>query len=105
MTYILTLFAATPEVTNKLMVQDFTQKDTDTTYTEINTEYIQKCSEIEFFKRYAHRIAKSKEYNCNTKCVPLIFQSLMNTIDHNVPRCKTDAEEYCMLGKMLTKSQ
>ena len=45
-----TLFAATPEVTNKLMVQDFTQKDTDTTYTivysEVNTEYIQECSEI-----------------------------------------------------------
>ena len=102
-----TLFAATPEVTNTLMVQDFTQKDTDTSYTivysEVNTEYIRECSEIEFFKCYAHRIAKSKEYNCKTKCVPLIFQSLMNTIDHNVPRCKTDAEEYCMLGEEAHK--
>ena len=102
-----TLFAATAEVTNKLMVQDFTQKDTDTTYTiaysEVNTEYILECSEMEFFKCYAHRIAESEEYNCSIKCVPLIFRSLMDTIDHNVPRCKTDAEEYCMLGKEAHK--
>ena len=98
-----TLFAATPEVTNELMVQGFTQKDTDTTYTiaysEVNTEYIRECSEMEFFKCYAHRIAESKDYNCSNKCVPLIFQSLMDTINHTVPRCKTDSEEYCMLGK------
>ena len=67
-------------------------------YTEENTEYINECSEMAFFKCYATTIAESEEFKCPKKCVSLIYQAIMDTIAHNIPRCETDAENYCMVG-------
>ena len=67
-------------------------------YAEEITEYINDCNEIGFFKCFATILAESNEFKCPKKCVTLAFQSMMETIDHNIPTCETDAEHYCMVG-------
>ena len=67
-------------------------------YAEENNEYIKDCNEVAFFKCYATKIAESDEFKCPKKCVSLVHQSMVDIIDHNVPRCGTDAEHYCMIG-------
>ena len=39
-------------------------------------------------------------YNCTRRCVPLFYESIMDTIDHGIPKCMDPIEkdEYCMLG-------
>ena len=67
-------------------------------YAEENTEYVNDCNEIGYFKCLATRFAESDEFKCPKKCVSLINLSMMEAIDHNVPICETDTEHYCMVG-------
>ena len=82
----------------------------DIEYTEENIEFIKDCEEFGYFKCWAEKIAKTKDFNCTQRCVPIIFESLMELIDENIPKCRTTAEEYCLIGKesykkyMLLKS-
>merc|ERR1712008_195039 len=40
-----------------------------------------------------------EKFNCTKKCVPLIYDSLMNVIDHNIPKCTDPIKnDECMLG-------
>ena len=90
-------------VKNSIIETDFTSKDTalEISYSEENTEFIKDCSDSLFFKRYAEKIEETDKFNyCNKKCVPLIFDSLMEVIDHNTPKCADTIEkdEYCING-------
>ena len=90
-------------VKNSIIETDFTSKDTalEISYSEENTEFIKDCSDSLFFKRYAEKIEETDKFNyCNKKCVPLIFDSLMEVIDHNTPKCADPIEkdEYCING-------
>ena len=89
-------------VKNSIMEQDFTSNVTSLAifYSEENTEFIKDCSESLFFKRYAKKIEETDKFNCTKKCVPLIFDSLMEVIDHNIPKCTDPIEkdEYCING-------
>ena len=67
-------------------------------YAEENTEYVNDCNEIGYFKCLATRFAESDEFKCPKKCVSLINLSMMEAIDHNVPICETNTEHYCMVG-------
>ena len=67
-------------------------------YTEESTEFIKDCSESSFFKCWAENVAETKEFNCSKKCIPHVFSSVMENIDHNIPECFDNSEEYCMLG-------
>ena len=69
-------------------------------YTEENTEYIKDCIDSSFFKRYAEKIKETESFDCNKKCVPLVLDSLMDSIEHTLPKCTDPIEkdEYCMLG-------
>ena len=90
-------------VKNSIIETDFTSKDTalEISYSEENTEFIKDCSDSLFFKRYAEKIEATDKFNyCNNKCVPLVFDSLMEVIDHNTPKCADPIEkdEYCING-------
>ena len=70
-------------------------------YTEENTEFIKDCSESSVFKCWAEKIVDTKEFNCTKKwgkCVPVVYSSLMENIEHDIPECFDNSEEYCMLG-------
>jgi hypothetical protein len=100
-----TIYATAPGMNNEMISSDFElQNYLDILYTEENTEYIKDCSEVSFFKCYGTRIAESEGFKCRKKCVTLTYQAIMDTIDHNMPRCKTDAEHYCMTGTKSFKT-
>ena len=86
---------------NRLIEQDFISNVTSLGiyYTEENTEFIKDCSDLSFFKRLAKKNEET-DYNCIKKCVPLVYDSLMDVIDHSIPKCTDPLEkdEYCMLG-------
>ena len=69
-------------------------------YTEENNEFIKDCSDTPFFKRFAEKIEETEEFNCTNKCVPLIYDSLMDVIDHGIPKCADpiEKEEFCING-------
>ena len=96
----LTIFSSVAGMETEMMSQDFGLGNNQLTiaYTGENTEYIQDCSEMSFFNCWATKIAMSEEFKCPKKCVPFTLQLMMDTIDHNIPRCGTDAEHYCMIG-------
>ena len=96
----LTIFSSVAGMETEMMSQDFGLGNNQLTiaYTGENTEYIQDCSEMSFFNCWATKIAMSEEFKCPKKCVPFTLQLMMDTIDHNIPRCGTDAEYYCMIG-------
>ena len=89
-------------VKNSILETDFTSNDTalEIFYSEENTEFIKDCSDSSFFKRYAEKIEETDKFNCTKKCVPLMFDSLMEIIDHNTPKCTDTIEkdEYCING-------
>ena len=89
-------------VKNSILETTFTSNDTTLGlyYSEENTEFIKDCSESLFFKRYAKKIEETDKFNCTKKCVPLIFDSLMEVIDHNITKCTDPIEkdEYCING-------
>ena len=89
-------------VKNSIIETPFTSNDTNfgMYYSEENTEFIKDCSNSLFFKRYAKKIEETDKFNCTKKCVPLIFDSLMEVIDNNIPKCTDpiNKDEYCMLG-------
>ena len=89
-------------VKNSIIETPFTSNDTNfgMYYSEENTEFIKDCSNSLFFKRYAKKIEETDKFNCTKKCVPLIYDSLMEVIDHNTPKCTDPIEkdEYCING-------
>ena len=92
-----TIFTGAPAMKNEMISTEFDLNNMlDIKYTEENEKFID-CSEMTFFKCYATKIADSEEFKCPKKCVNLVFQSMMDTIDHNIPRCETDEEHYCMV--------
>ena len=58
-------------------------------YTEENNEFIKDCSDTPFFKRFAEKIEETEEFNCTKKCVPLIYDSLMDIINHSYQNVQT----------------
>ena len=99
-----TIFTGAPAMKNEMISTEFDLNNMlDIKYTEENEKFID-CSEMTFFKCYATKIADSEEFKCPKKCVHLVFQSMMDTIDHNIPRCETDDENYCMVGTKSMKT-
>ena len=87
-------------IENGVMEQEFVSNDRymAINYMEESTEFVKDCSETSFFKCWAEQIAETQEFNCSKKCVPVVFRSIMENIDHDVPECLNNSEEYCMLG-------
>ena len=87
---------------NSVLETDFTSNLTaiGMYYTEENTEFIKDCSDSPFFKRYAEKIEETEEFNCTKKCVPLVYDSLMDSINHSIPKCTDPIEkdEFCING-------
>ena len=86
---------------NRRIEQDFTSNLTNLGiyYTEENTEFIKDCSDSSFFKHLANKLEETEKFNCTKKCVPLIYDSLMNVINHNIPKCTDPIKnDECMLG-------
>ena len=67
-------------------------------YTEKNMEFIKDCSEVPFFRCFAKKINDTSKFNCSKKCIPIFTQSVMENINHDIPQCSNDDEEYCMVG-------
>ena len=76
---------------NSVLETDFTSNLTaiGMYYTEENTEFIKDCSDTPFFKRFAEKIEETEEFNCTKKCVPLIYDSLMDIINHSYQNVQT----------------
>ena len=89
-------------VKNSISEKDFTSNTTINAiyYTEENTELIKDCSDSSFFKRLAEKFEKTEKFNCTKKCVPLPYDSLMDLVNHSIPKCTNPIEkdEYCMIG-------
>ena len=87
---------------NSILEKDFISNTTNFAiyYTEENTELIKDCSDSSFFKRLAEKFEKTEKFNCTKKCVPLPYDSLMDVINHSIPKCTDPIEkdEYCMIG-------
>ena len=86
---------------NRRIEQDFTSNLTNLGiyYTEENTEFIKDCSDSSFFRRLANKMEKTEKFNCTKKCVPLVYDSLMNVINHDIPKCTNPIKNNeCMLG-------
>ena len=79
---------------NRLIEQDFISNVTSLGiyYTEENTEFIKDCSDLSFFKRLAKKNEET-DYKCIKKCVPLVYDSLMDVIDHSIPKCTDPLEK------------
>ena len=86
---------------NRIIEQEFTSNMAGLAiyYTEENNEFIKDCSDVSFFKCWAEKIEETEKFNCTKKCVPLIYDPLMDVIDHKIPKC-TDPikKDECMLG-------
>ena len=88
-------------IKNTMIEQDFKSNLTSLGiyYTEENIEFIKDCSESSFFKCLAKKMEETEKFNCTKKCVPLIYDSLMNVINHNIPKCTDPIKNNeCMLG-------
>ena len=89
-------------VKNSISEKDFTSNTTINAiyYTEENTELIKDCSDSSFFKRLAEKFERTEKFNCTKKCIPLVYDSMMDNIDHSVPKCTApiETDEYCMIG-------
>ena len=86
---------------NRIIEQDFTSNLTSLGihYTEENTEFIKDCSDSSYFKRLANKLEETEKFNCTKKCIPLMYDSLMNVINHNIPKCTDPIKNNeCMLG-------
>ena len=88
-------------LTNQITEEIFTEEKNgylNIEYTEKNMEFIKDCSDVAFARCFAKRIVESSEFNCTKKCIPIYAQSVMENIDHDIPQCSNDDEEYCMIG-------
>ena len=103
-----TILDSAPAIDNEIISIEFDLQNKDSLlvidYAEENTEYINDCSKIAFFKCLATSFAESEEFKCSKKCIPFLHQLLMDTIDHKIPRCETDVEHYCMMGTESLKT-
>ena len=88
-------------VTNEVTEHIFTNEKNgylEIDYAEKNMEFIKDCSEIPFFRCFAKKINDTSKFNCSKKCIPIFAQSVMENINHDIPQCSNDDEEYCMIG-------
>ena len=88
-------------VTNEVTEHTFTEEKTGylgIDYTEKNMEFIKDCSEVTFFRCFAKKINETSKFNCSKKCIPIYAQSVMENINHDIPQCSNNDEEYCMIG-------
>jgi hypothetical protein len=87
---------------NKIIEGDFTSNlgGTAIYYTEENTEFIKDCSDSSYFKCMAEKYVETEKFDCAKKCIPLIYDSLMDVINHTIPKCTDPIEkdEYCING-------
>ena len=88
-------------LTNHIREEIFTEEKNgylEIDYAEKNTEFIKDCSEVPFFRCLAKKINETSKFNCSKKCIPRFTQSVMENINHDIPQCSNDDEEYCMIG-------
>ena len=88
-------------LTNHIREEIFTEEKNgylEIEYAENNMEFIKDCSDVAFARCFAKRIVESSDFNCSKKCIPIYAQSVMENIDHDIPQCSNDDEEYCMVG-------
>ena len=87
---------------NRIIEQDFSSNLASTAiyYTEENTEFIKDCSDSSYFKCLAEKFEETEKFDCAKKCIPLNYDSLMDVINHTIPKCinPIEKEEYCMVG-------
>ena len=85
---------------NTMLEQEFVGNGTTLRieYTEESFEFIKDCDEIGFYKCWAKKITETQDFNCTKKCIPTIYESLMDWTDDKIPRCDTTSEENCMIG-------
>ena len=83
---------------NILEYETSNDKSLNIVYTEVNTNFIKDCNELPFFKCWAKEILIRRNKKCTKKCVPLMPDSVMDTIPHNLSKCPTDADDYCNFG-------
>ena len=57
-------------------------------YNEIQNDYIKNCDGTigrTVFQNFAQKIVDSKkDYNCSNVCIPIWFEPITNTIDHDI---------------------
>ena len=57
-------------------------------YNEIQKDYIKNCDGTigrTVFQNFAQKIVDSKkDYNCTNVCIPIWFEPITNTIDHDI---------------------
>ena len=57
-------------------------------YNEIQNDYIKNCDDTigrTVFQNFAQKIVDSKkDYNCTNVCIPIWFEPITNTIDHDI---------------------
>ena len=57
-------------------------------YSEIQNDYIKNCDGTigrTVFQNFAQKIVDSKkDYNCTNVCIPIWFEPITNTIDHDI---------------------
>ena len=88
-------------VANDITEEVFTEEKNgymEIDYTEKNMEFIKDCSEVTFFRCFAKKINETSEFNCSEKCIPIYVESVMENINHDIPQCSNNDEEYCMMG-------
>ena len=68
---------------------------------EIN-EFIKNCdNDFSGFKCWAKKIIGTSDIGCSKKCLPLVMDGIFNLIDHKLPICKNNQENYCMTNNSL----
>ena len=89
-----------PGLKNEMLEQEFVGNGTSLRieYTEENFEFIKDCDEIGFYKCWAKKIIETQDFNCTKKCIPTIYESLMDWTDGKIPRYDSTNEENCMIG-------
>ena len=57
-------------------------------YNEIQNDYIKNCDDTigrNVFQNFAQKIVDSKkDYNCTNVCIPIWFEPITNTVDHDI---------------------
>ena len=63
-------------------------------YNEIQNDYIKNCDGTigrTVFQNFAQKIVDSKkDYNCTNVCIPIWFEPITNTIDHDIGKILRD---------------
>ena len=72
-------------------------------YNEIQNDYIKNCDDTvgrTVFQNFAQKIVDSKkDYNCTNVCIPIWFEPITNTIDHDIGMETCDFREQVIRKK------